>query len=136
MDASETAPPLAMLNLSAALKSFAADRQQRKLALDSRVHAALTQAAEIEQNITACCGKELMHAAANQRHLDIAVRALQQSVSSLSRQFSTHSAQYEVLIQSMKDVGSIPEWLRIVDDGLKSTLSLISVIEHRLSQTD
>jgi seryl-tRNA synthetase len=128
--------PTANLNLSASLKQFSLERQQRRAALDEKVETCLGIVAEVDTNIRACLGKELLHAAANQRHLELAVRELQHNATALSKHFGQHATQVEAFQQNVKDVGSLADWLKTMEGGLNDTLSLLVVIEKRLTQTE
>ena len=124
------------MSLNALLKQHVVERQQRKAALDAKVEVALNVAYELEANVTALFGKELVQVAANQRHLDMAVRELQHNVSIQSKNFDRCTAQYDQLVSEVSEAGGVGEWLRVMDVGLKGTLSLIAAIEMRLTQTE
>lgn len=124
------------MSLSALVKQRAAERARATAELDQRVEAALGAADELEGNVTALFGKELVQIGSNQRHLDFAVAHLQQSVAAQSKAYERFAAQYDALMTDMAEAGGVGDWLRTMEVGLNGTLSLLAVIEKRLTQTE
>ena len=121
------------MSLAALLKQHTAERQRTKADLDRRVEIALSAADNLESDSTALFGKELVQVAANQRHLDIAVRDLQLNVNAQSKTFEKYASQYDSLMAEMSEAGGVGDWLRTMEVGLRGTLSLLAVIEKRLT---
>ena len=122
--------------MQALLRKHTDERKQRKSELDIKVEAALNAADEIEANVTALFGKELVQVSANQRHLDMAVRELNQNLAVQTKGLDRFSLQYDALVSEMAEAGGVGEWLRTMEVGLQGTLSLLVAIERRLTQTD
>lgn len=119
--------------LSAALADHASARAARKSRLERSVASALSLAGVVENDARACMGMELQSVASNQRVLDASVKGLLKRAAAVSKQVQGHSAQFDGVAASLREVGSLAIWLANVEDALGKVLGDFAAIEASLT---
>jgi hypothetical protein len=120
--------------LSALAKQHAAERENRKVQLERKVETVLVIADDLENNCRAALGIELNSCVNNQAQLEFATKQLRQQVGNVGKKCATYNQQYNALISSVSDLGSIDTFLRNADATLEKIGENIDATTQRLQR--
>lgn len=119
-------------SVSSLLKQHEHERKERKHRLDRAVEAALIIADDLENNCRAALGMELNNCVTNQHHLDLAIHSLKLHVKGLASKCTNYNQQYDGLVHSINELGSVERYLADTDTSLAKTASNFDYITAKL----
>jgi len=126
----------ATLPVSQTFKNHTQERELRKQRLNKAVEQVLMISDDLENNCRATLGMQLNNSINNQHHLETAVKSLRNQIATLGKICSTYNTQYEQLITSVNEMGSMEEYLRQTDSILQRIGDNFTFITDKLTSEE